>query len=71
MIATLYANNFSPAELREVTAFYRGPTGQKFVQAQTVLAQQSMAAGQQFAQKLFGDMQQRIIQELRKKGHAL
>jgi uncharacterized protein len=71
LVAGIYASNFTAAELREVTGFYRTPTGQKFVQSQTVLAQQSMVAGQQFAQKLFGDMQERIKQELRKKGHAL
>jgi hypothetical protein len=71
LMAGIYATNFTAAELREVTAFYRTPTGQKFVQSQTVLAQKSMAVGQQFAQKLFGDMQERIKQELRKKGHTL
>jgi uncharacterized protein len=31
-IAALYARNFTADELREAVAFYRGPTGQKFVQ---------------------------------------
>jgi hypothetical protein len=71
MIARLYASNFTAAELRDVTAFYRTPTGQTFVASQTMLAQQSMMVGQQFAQRQFGDLQERIKQELRKKGHAL
>ena len=31
-VAALYARNFTAAELNEVVAFYRGPTGQKFIQ---------------------------------------
>ena len=71
LVARLYASNFSAAELRDVIAFYRTPTGAKFVASQTALAQQSLALGQQFAQRAFGDLQDRIKQELRKKGHAL
>jgi hypothetical protein len=71
MIARIYANQFTAAELRDIIAFYRTPTGQKFVQSQAPLAQQAMNAGQQFAQKLVVDMQDRMKQELRKKGHAL
>ncbi len=71
LIAVIYANNFTAAELRDIVAFYRTPTGQKFVANQAPLAQQAMNAGQQFAQKLIVDMEARIKQELRKKGHAL
>lgn len=71
MIARVYAAQFSAAELRDIIAFYRTPTGQKFVQSQAPLAQQAMSAGQQFAQKLVVDMQERMKQELRKKGHSL
>ena len=34
-VAALYARVFTAAELREITAFYRGPTGQKFVNSQS------------------------------------
>jgi uncharacterized protein len=71
LIAVIYANHFSAAELRDIIAFYRTPTGQKFVQSQAPLAQQAMNAGQQFAQKLITDMQEKMKQELRKKGHTL
>jgi uncharacterized protein len=71
LIAVIYANHFTAAELRDIVAFYRTPTGQKFVQSQAPLAQQAMSAGQQFAQKLIVDMQERMKQELRKKGHTL
>src|ERR1700676_343417 len=29
-VAAIYARNFTAAELNEIIAFYRGPTGQKF-----------------------------------------
>lgn len=71
LMAQIYASHFSAAELRDLVAFYRTPTGQKFVRSQAPLAQQAMSAGQQFAQKLLGDMEAQIKQELRKKGHSL
>jgi hypothetical protein len=71
LTAEIYARNFTAAELRDIIAFYRTPSGQKFIQSQTVLAQQSMAAGQKFAESLFAELQQKIIQELRKRGHDL
>jgi uncharacterized protein len=70
-IAGIYARNFTAAELREVAAFYRGPTGQKFVQRLPGIMQESLATGQQFGRQLAGEMQQRMIEELRKKGHNI
>ena len=46
-ITALYARTFSVAELREVTAFYRGPTGQKFLEKVPQITQESMAIGQE------------------------
>ena len=70
-IAGVYASKFSAAELREVTTFYRGPIGQKFVQQLPGIMQESMAIGQQFGQQLASDLQRRMIEELRKKGHNI
>jgi hypothetical protein len=70
-IAGVYANNFTAAELNEVAAFYRGPTGQKFVQRLPGIMQASLTIGQQFGQQLAGDLRQRMIEELRKKGHKI
>jgi len=41
-VAALYARNFTAAELNEVVAFYRGPTGQKFIQKLPLITQESM-----------------------------
>lgn len=70
-VATVYAANFTAEELRQVTAFYRTPAGQKFLEKMPVIAQQSMAAGQKFGQKITQDMEARIKDELRKRGHKI
>jgi uncharacterized protein len=63
-LATIYASNFTADELRDLAAFYRTPTGQKFLARQAAIAQQSMAAGQQLGRAVMGDVQQQM------NGHA-
>jgi uncharacterized protein len=70
-VAIIYSSNFSADDLRALTAFYKTPTGQKFLQMTPVVMQQTMAAGQKFGQSVAADMQTRMIEELRKKGHPL
>ena len=70
-IAALYARTFTAGELRELVTFYKGPVGQKFVRSQSVLMQESMAIGQQFGQSVAKEMQDRIIEELRNRGHKI
>ena len=70
-IAAIYARNFTAEELREVTAFYRGPTGQKFVQKLPAITQESMVVGQRFGQAVGGEIRARMIEELRKRGHNI
>lgn len=71
LTAAVYANNFSVEELRDIIAFYRTPTGEKFLQKLPVITQQSMALGQRFGQAVASDLQGRIIDELRKRGHKI
>jgi hypothetical protein len=70
-VAAIYAKNFTAAELNEIAAFYRGPTGQKFVQRLPTIMQESLVVGQQFGQTIGAELQQKMIEELRKKGHKL
>ena len=70
-VAIIYSGNFSAEELRSVTAFYKSPTGRKLLQKTPVLLQQTMTAGQKFGQSVAADMQTRIREELRKRGHDL
>ena len=59
-LAAIYANNFTADELRDLAAFYRTPTGQKFLARQPAIAQQSLAAGQQLGRAVMGDVQQQM-----------
>jgi hypothetical protein len=69
--AVIYARNFTAQELRDITAFYRTPTGVKLLEKTPVITQESLAAGQRFGQSIAGEMQKRMIEELRKKGHNI
>lgn len=69
--ATVYANNFTVAELREIEAFYRQPVGQKLLEKSPVIAQQSAQAGQDIGRKAADDLRTRLTEALRQKGHKL
>jgi uncharacterized protein len=70
MMAGIYARNFSVDDIRDLIAFYRSPTGQRLIAQQPVIAQQSLAAGQQFGQELVEDIKEQITEELKKRGDA-
>jgi uncharacterized protein len=70
-MAAVYASNFTAAELSDLTAFYKSPTGQKLLQKTPVIAAQTMAAGQKFGQAAAADAQKQMMDELRSKGHDL
>jgi hypothetical protein len=70
-VAALYARNFTVEEIRQVTAFYRSPVGQKFLEKTPVIAQESMVMGQKFGQRIVQDLQTRMRDELRKRGHNI
>jgi hypothetical protein len=69
--AIIYARNFTVAELRDIRAFYRTETGQKLLAKMPAITQEGLVAGQKFGQSLAADFQQRIVDELRKKGHNI
>ena len=69
MIAAIYARNFTAAELREITAFYKSPGGQKLLDKQPALLQESAAIGQKFGQGIANELQKRMSDELKKRGH--
>ena len=70
-VAVVYASNFSAAELRDLIAFYKTPTGQKLLEKTPSIAQQTMAAGQKFGQSAGAEAQKEMTDQLRNKGHAL
>lgn len=69
LIAGIYARSFTVTELSDIAAFYRTPTGQKLLEKLPSVLQESMASGQQFAQTLSADMQQRVVEEMKKRGY--
>jgi hypothetical protein len=70
-IATVYANSFSVDELRQVTAFYRQPVGQKFLEKSPAILQQAVQIGEDASSKAAEDLKTRLTELLRQKGHKL
>ena len=70
-IATVYANNFTVQELREIEAFYRQPIGQKLLEKTPAISQQALAVGQEIGRKASEDLRRRLTEALRQKGHKL
>jgi len=70
-VVLVYASNFTATELRDLVAFYQTPTGQKLLQKTATVTQQTMIVGQKFGQSAGADAQKQMLEELRKKGHAL
>jgi uncharacterized protein len=70
-ITALYARTFTVDELNAITAFYRSPVGQKFLLKLPAITQESMVIGQKFGQSVATEMQGRIVEELRKRGHKI
>jgi uncharacterized protein len=70
-IVLIYAHNFTPEEMREMTTFYRSPVGQRLLEKLPAVTQESMRVGQAWGQRIGAEVQNRMIEELRKKGHDL
>jgi len=70
-IVEVYARNFTAEEMRQITGFYGQPIGQKLLDKMPVVAQESMAVGQQFGQSIATELQRLVTEELRKRGHKI
>lgn len=62
--ARIYAGAFTEPELREMTAFYRTPTGQKLARATPQLMREGSELGQRAVQEHMAELQQAVIQRL-------
>jgi uncharacterized protein len=69
--ATVYASAFTADELREIDAFYRGPTGQKLLQNSHAITEQVAEVGRDGGRKAADDLRARLTEALRQKGHKL
>ena len=69
--AKIYARHFTAEELRQVRDFYRTPAGEKFLRQQPEVMKESMALGQQWGQAVGLELQKRMTEGLRKRGHDI
>jgi hypothetical protein len=69
--AAIYARHFTVDELKQITAFYRNPVGQKMLEKLPIVTQESVVIGQKFGEMVGKQLQERMIQELRKQGHNI
>jgi hypothetical protein len=58
--AALYVERFTEAELRELIAFYRTPTGKRAVRELPALMEQGMLIGQELGQKHQAELERRL-----------
>lgn len=61
-VIDVYAANFTEEELREMTAFYRSPTGQKALTKMEGLFRECAEIGQKLAERHQGELQEMIRQ---------
>lgn len=52
----LYAETFTAAEMKEVSAFYRSGTGAKFISAMPALMQKGSEIGMKYSQKMIQEL---------------
>lgn len=69
--AQLYLQRLSQKELEDVAAFFKSPSGRKYVGSQPFLMNDMFVAMQAWSQKISVDMMSRVREEMRKKGHDL
>jgi hypothetical protein len=64
MVIPIYARHLQQEDIRALIAFYQSPAGQRFVAAQPVILQESMAAGSVWGQEVAKE----VAEDLTKKG---
>jgi len=67
--AKIYAEVFSPDEVKGLLSFYKSPTGQAFLDKQPLLMQKTMAMSQQRAIDLMPKLQEMMKKELPPSSH--
>jgi len=67
--ATVYANNFSADELREIEAFYSRPAGKKLLEKAQTIAQQNTQVSQEIGRKASEALRARLTELLRQTAH--
>lgn len=68
IIANIYATKLSEADMKDLTAFFSKGAGATFIAKQPEILTESMAAGEQWGQKIGVEIEQQIRDELNKRG---
>lgn len=69
--ARLYAAKFSEQELKDITAFYKTPVGQKLLNDEPAILDEGLSQAQAWSRKLADEVMVRFRAEMKKRGHDL
>lgn len=64
----VYARHFTLEEIQGLLAFYETDLGRKTIEVMPMIIQESMAAGQNYSMQRVPEVQQRVMERLRKAG---
>jgi uncharacterized protein len=70
-ITRIFAQRFTEQELKDLTAFYKTPLGQKMIREEPVAIEQSLKSTQDWARAFSDVVMARFRSEMQKKGHQL
>ncbi len=71
ILARVYAEKFTEAELKDILAFYESTTGKKFVAATADVGKETMGRLQEWSGRVNKDAIDRLKAEMKKKGHNI
>ncbi|RAI45065.1 DUF2059 domain-containing protein [Rhodoplanes roseus] len=70
-VATVYAQKFTEAELKELIAFYKSPLGKKMSTEEPVAIDEGLKRAQVWADAFSNEVMSKFREEMKKKGHDL
>lgn len=71
LMARIYAQHFTEAEIKQALAFYKTPLGKKLITQEPQILEQSMGEIQRWGEQFQDQIMTRIRAEMRKRGHEL
>jgi len=70
-VARIFAQRFSEKELKDLTAFYKTPLGQKLVREEPAAIEESFQRAQRWADQFTETVMSRFRSEMQKRGHPI
>jgi uncharacterized protein len=70
-VVRVFATRFTEKELKEITAFYRTPTGQKMLREEPLAIEDGLKGAKVWADNFSEIVMTRFRAEMKKKGHTL